>query len=254
MTKGSYTKYEQSTFILENATCYSLRSFLFIAIIVLPPLPFFLTLFSPFSYIPLVLAHYICITRYFYFLLNCLPPPLSLSVCPSISILIYSSFCHLSCSIVFTLFSSYLSSFVATISPHTLSFFFHFLPLSLVKSLSVSFTCLIGLLLCFTRAALISLPSVSPSHLHSHDAFSAFLSLFRIQRSLVFLFFRMFTTAVELFSLSYLFLSLILVSDPFLLRAPFDPVERYFPSFFSLSDHLFLSYGSKVYSLGARPV
>lgn len=212
MTKGSYTKYEQSTFILENATCYSLRSFLFIAIIVLSSLPFFPhSFFSFFLYSSRSRALHLYYSLFLFFLK--LSSPLSLSVCLSIFILIYSSCFAISVAPLCSRYSLPISLASSPLFLHTLSFFFHFLPLSLVKSLSVSFTRLIGLLLCFTRAALISLPSVSPSHLHSHDAFSAFLSLFRIQRSLVFLFFRMFTTAVELFSLSYLFLSLIPLSS-----------------------------------------
>jgi len=114
---------------------------------------------------------------------------------------------------------------------HTIHFFFsYFIPFSYAKLFSVSFTRFIGLL-CSARAVLISLSSVSPSHLHSHDAFSSFLFLFCVRDPLVFLFFHVFTTAVELFSLLYL-LFLILVFNSFLART-FRPTLSGISSSFS---------------------
>lgn len=120
----------------------------------------------------------------------------------------------------------------------TLSFFSHSVPLSHAKLSSVSFTrYLVGLLLGFARAALISLPWVSPSHLHSrelHSPLSSFSSSFASGVLLFSSFFHVFTTAVELFSLLYLLLLLILVSDSFLARTFRPTLSGISPSFSSI--------------------
>lgn len=162
----------------------------------------------------------------------------------SLFILTYSS-----CSAVVSPLRSCCSSILAILSLwlircyfSTLSLFSHSLPLSLVKSFSIFFPCyLVDVLLYLARAALFSLPSISPSRLHSHDAFFAFLFLFlfRVRCSFIFLFFHVFTTAVELISLLYLLLFLILISDSFLLRAPLDPRWAVFLFFFFLRSIIF---------------
>lgn len=131
----------------------------------------------------------------------------------------------------FSLF--FLSGSFAAISPH--SFFSHSLPLSLAKSLFVSFTrSFIGLLFCFARAALISLPLVSPSHLHSRDAFFAFLFLFFAFSVLLFSSFSI-CSPLRWNSSVYCILFSFLFSFPALSsRAHLSThVDRYFPSFSS---------------------
>lgn len=163
----------------------------------------------------------------------------SLLSCLSLFILTYSPCSAPLFFIKFTLLFHSLYSFSLTYSPlflHIVIFFFiPFLSRSLNRYLSL----LLAGLLCFAHAALISLPLVSSSHLHSHDAFFAFLFPFRVQCSRVFLFFHVFITAVELFSLLYLLLFLILASDFFLLHAPFDPRRAIFLFFFFLRPTIF---------------
>lgn len=185
--------------------------------------PFFFLLFIIFSYRLLVLAHYIHFVCYFYFLT--FEFPLYLNWFP-----ILPSFLYLCFFILFI-----LSPWLIRRYFFTLSFFSHSLPLPLNCCLPL----LLATSLVFSALLdLISLPLVSLSHLHSHDAFFAFLFLSRIQCSLVF-FFYVFTTAVELFSLLYLLLFLILVSDSFLLHPPFDPHRTIFLFFFFRSIFFF---------------
>lgn len=137
----------------------------------------------------------------------------------------------------FSLF--FLSGSFAAISPH--SFFSHSLPLSLAKSLFVSFTRSFhwsSLLLCSRRSHLPAF-SFALSFTLSWRVLCFSLPLFRVQRSLVFLFFHTFTTAVELFSLLYPLLFLILISSSFLPRAPFNPRRPIFPFFFFLRPTIF---------------
>lgn len=172
---------------------------------------------------------------------------------------------HSSCSVVVSPLRSCRSSILAILSLclihcyfSTLSLFSHSLPFSLVKSFPISFPChLVDVLLYLARAILFSLPSVSPSRLHSRDASFAFLFLlpFRVWCSFVCPFFHVFTTAVELISLLYLLLFLILTSRLFPPARTFRPTSSgIFLLFLPSSDHLFLSHGSKVYSLGAGSV
>ena len=170
-------------------------------------------------------------------------------------VLFYYYYSHCSSILSLQFFFSNLSHLPLPPAPliffFKLSFFSHSVLLSYTKLFSVSFTRYFVDLPC-SRVALIFLPSISPSHLHYHDAFPVFLFLFlfRIRCFLVFLFFNVFTYRGG--TLQFIISSSLSYSCFRLFPCAHlsTHVERYF-LFLSSSDHLFLSYGSKVYSLGA---
>lgn len=163
----------------------------------------------------------------------------------------------------------FLSSLLAAISPRCYPFlsFSRLLQIAFpVFLLRLSFTrYLVDSLLGFARVTLISLPSVSPSRLHSHDAFSAFLLLSRCRpvfsrppRARARL---SFSTCSPLRRDSSVYC--VRISFSFSLSfptrsscAPFDPRRAVFLPFFlvRLTISLSLSHRRKVYSLDAGPV
>lgn len=142
-----------------------------------------------------------------------------------------------------------------------------FLSLTPNRAPRLSFTrYLVDSPLGFARVTLISLPSVSPSRLHSRDAFSAFLPLSRCRPVLS----RLPRARARLLSFSTCSplrrdssVYCVRVSFSFSLSfptrsscAPFDPRRAVFLPFFLVRStvSLSLSRKPKVYSLGAGPV